>query len=151
MLNLKNGSSKPYYKPDDIIQYIKKEFNHPLSIIEDLPASVEKRLSNNFPNEKIFKEAAIYYEDTLNKAGYINKLVYHTPSASNQEHKNKNRQWNVIWFNQPYSKIATTRKYQSFLHLLDTPFPQKNTSLIRHSTEIKLKLVTAACKTSRQS
>ena len=42
-------------------------------------------------DEKIFKEAAIYYEDTLNKAGYIKKLVYYTPSASNQESKNKNR------------------------------------------------------------
>ena len=40
---------------------------------------------------KIFKEAAVYYEDTLNKACYIKKLVYYTPSASNQESKNKNR------------------------------------------------------------
>ena len=40
-------------------------------------------------NEKIFKETAIHYEDTLNKAGYINNLVYHTPSTSNQEYKSK--------------------------------------------------------------
>ena len=82
-LNLNNGSFKPYHKPEDIIQYINKESNHPPSIIEHLPASIEKRLSNNSSDEKIFKEAAIYYEDTLNKAGYINNLVYHTPSTSN--------------------------------------------------------------------
>ena len=123
-LNLNNGSFKPYHKPDDIIQYINKESNHPPSIIEHLPASIEKRLSNNSSAEKIFKEAAIYYEDTLNKAGYINNLVYHTPSTSNQENKNKSRQRNVIWFNPPYSKSAATRIGQSFLHLIDTHFPK---------------------------
>ena len=67
-LNLNNGSFKPYHKPDDIIQYINKESNHPPSIIEHLPTSIEKRLSNNSSDEKIFKEAAIYYEDTLKQA-----------------------------------------------------------------------------------
>ena len=123
-LNLNNGSFKPYHKPDDIIQYINKESNHPPSIIEHLPASIEKRLSNNSSDEKIFKEAAIYYEDTLNKAGCINNLVYHTPSTSNQENKNKSRQRNVIWFNPPYSKSVATKIGQSFLHLTDTHFPK---------------------------
>ena len=63
----------------------------------------------------------------LNKAGYINKLVYHTPSASNQENKNKNRQRNVTWFNPPYCKCLTTRIVQSFLYLLDTHFPKNHT------------------------
>ena len=95
-----------------------------LNIIEHLPASIEKRLSNNSSDEKIFKEAAIYYEDTLNKAGYINNLVYHTPSTSNQENKNKSRQRNVIWFKPPYSKSVATRIGQSFLHLIDAHFPK---------------------------
>ena len=90
-LNLNNGSFKAYHKSDDTIQYINKESNHPPSIIEPLPASIEKRLSNNSSDEKIFKEAAGYYEETLNKAGYINNLVYHTLSTSNQENKNKSR------------------------------------------------------------
>ena len=123
-LNLNNGSFKPYHKPNDIIQYINKESNHPPSIIEHLPASIEKRLSNNSSVEKIFKEAAIYYEDTLNKAGYINNLVYHTASTSNQENKNKSRQRNVIWFNPPYSESVATRIGQSFLHLIDNHFPK---------------------------
>ena len=36
----------------------------------------------------MFKEVAIYYKYTLNKANYINKLAHHVPSASNQENKN---------------------------------------------------------------
>ena len=121
-LNLNNGSFKPYHKPDNI-QYINKESNDPPGIIKHMPVSIEKRLSNNSSDEKIFKEAAIYYEDTLNKAGYMNKLVYHTPSASNQENKNKNRQRNVIWFNPPYSKSVTARIGKSFCTYF--PFPKK--------------------------
>ena len=44
-LNLNHGSIKPYDKPDDIIQYIHKEPNHPPISIEQLPAFIEKRLS----------------------------------------------------------------------------------------------------------
>ena len=29
----------------------------------------------------MFQESPIYYEDTLNKAGYTDKVVYHTPQA----------------------------------------------------------------------
>ena len=90
-LNPNNGSFKPYHKPDAFIQYSNKESNHPPSIIKHLLASIEKRLSSNSSDEKIFKEAAIYHEDALNKAGYINKLIYHTPSASNQEKSSMER------------------------------------------------------------
>ena len=60
-------------------------------LIKHLPASIEKLLSNNSFDEKLFQESAIYYEDTLNKAGYLDKVVYHAPSVSNQENENKNR------------------------------------------------------------
>ena len=72
-LNLNDGSFRPCDKPDDIIQYINKEFNHPPNLIKHLPASIEKRLSNNSFDKKIFQESAIYYEDILNKAGYLDK------------------------------------------------------------------------------
>ena len=94
-LNLNDGSFRPCDKSDDVIQYINKEFNHPPDLIKHLPASIEKQLSNNSFDKKIFQESAIYYEDTLNKVGYINKVAYHAPNASNQENKNKNRQRNV--------------------------------------------------------
>ena len=56
----------------------------------------------------------------------MNKLVYHTPSTSNQENKNKSHQRNVIWFNPRYSKSVTTRIGRSFLHLLDTHFTKNH-------------------------
>ena len=93
-LNLSDGFFRPCDKPDDI-QFINKEFNHPPNLIQHLPASIEKRLSNNFFDENIFQESAIYYEDTSNNAGYLDKVVYHAPRASNQENKNKNHQRNI--------------------------------------------------------
>ena len=108
-LNLNDGSFRPCDKQDDIIQYINKEFNHSPNLIKHLPGSIEKRLSNNSFDEKKIQESAIYYEDKLNKTGYLDKVVYHVPSASNQENKNKNHQWSVLWFNLPCSKSATTR------------------------------------------
>ena len=85
-LNLNDGSFGPCDKPDDIIN---KEFNHPPNLIQHLPASIEKRLLKIFFDEKMFQESAIYYEDTVNKAGYTDKLAYHASSASNQEKKKK--------------------------------------------------------------
>ena len=80
-LKFNDDSFRPCDKPDDIIQYTNKESNHPHNLIKHLPAYIEKRLSNNSSNEKILQESPIYYEDTLNKAGYIDKVVYHTPQA----------------------------------------------------------------------
>ena len=91
-VNLNDGSFKPYHKLDDIIQDLNKEPNDPPDLIKLLPVSIGKRILNNSSDEKIFKESVIYYEDTLNKAGCINELVYQAPSASNQENKNKNDQ-----------------------------------------------------------
>ena len=79
-LKLNDGSFRPCDKPDDI-QYINKESNHPRNLIKHLPAYIEKRLSNNSSDEKTFQESPIYYQDTLNKAGYIDKVVYHTAQA----------------------------------------------------------------------
>ena len=92
----------------------------------------------------MFKEPAIYYEDTLDKAGYISKLDHHALSASKQENKKAKiangtfSVYNVITFNPPFSKSITTRIVQSFLHLIDT-LSQKIIPLTKSSTEMKLK------------
>ena len=126
-LNLDNSSFRPCDKSDDIIHYINKEIDRSHNLIKHLPASIEKQLSKYSFDKKIFKEPAIYYEDTLNKAVFINKVAYHAPSVSNQENKNKNCQRNVIRFNLPCSKSATARIGQSFLYLIDIHFPKKHT------------------------
>ena len=66
--------------------------NHMILFSTLTKTSNQKRLSNNFSDEKVFQESAIYYEVTLNKTAYIDKLVYHALSTSNQENKNKHCQ-----------------------------------------------------------
>ena len=41
-LNLNVSSFRPCNKPDDIIQYINKESNHPPNLIKHLPVPIEK-------------------------------------------------------------------------------------------------------------
>ena len=52
--NLKDGTFRPYHKPDDQIQYTHTESNHPPNIIKHIPASIETRLSNLSSTEIIF-------------------------------------------------------------------------------------------------
>ena len=59
-LNLKDGTFRPYHKPEDQIQYIHMESNHPPNIIKHIPASIETRLSNLSSTELIFKESTTH-------------------------------------------------------------------------------------------
>ena len=63
--NLNDGSYRPYQKPDNIIQYIHVESNHPPNIIKQIPKTIE-----------IFNESAPFYEDKLHQSGYQQKLKY---------------------------------------------------------------------------
>ena len=67
--NLKDGTYKPYQKPDNKISYINVQSNHPPNIIKQLPKTIEQRLSNNSSNETIFNEAAPLYEKAFSEAG----------------------------------------------------------------------------------
>ena len=63
--NLNDDTYRPYQKPDNIIQYIYVESNHPPNIIKKIPNTIEKRLSQLSYNEEIFNKSAPFYEDKL--------------------------------------------------------------------------------------
>ena len=135
-INLNDGTYKPYHKPDNLIQYINIESNHPPNIIKQIPKTIEKRLSINSSNEKIFKEATPVYEEALKKSGYDKKLSY-TPQKQNKN--NKNRKRNIIWFNPPFSNNVSTKVGKHFLTLLDVHFPPHhkfNKNFNRNSVKI---------------
>ena len=69
-LNLKDGTYKPYHKPDNKITYINVQSNHPQNTIKQLPKTIEQRLSNNSSNETIFIKVAPPYEKALKKKQY---------------------------------------------------------------------------------
>ena len=52
------------------IKYINKNSKHPPSVIQQIPLSIESRLSTLSFNEKIFQEAVPPYQKALQNSGY---------------------------------------------------------------------------------
>ena len=75
-LNLRTGTIKPYFKPNNIIKYVHKDSNHPKHITDNLPKSIETRLSSLSSNMEIFKKSTNIYQEGLYKSGYKHDLVY---------------------------------------------------------------------------
>ena len=122
--NLNDGTYRPYQKPDNIIQYIHVESNHPPNIIKQIPKTIEKRLSQLSSSEKIFNESAPFYEDKLHQSGYQQKLKYNP--ANTETHNKRNHKRNIIWFNPPFSRNVSTKIGKCFLNLLDKHFPRNH-------------------------
>ena len=120
--NLSDGSFRPYRKPNDEIQYIHVDSDHPPSIIKQLPLSVEKRLSTLSSSKEIFDESATIYQEALNKSGYSYELKFNQNSMNNRP-INANRKRKIIWFNPPFSKSVITNVGRRFLNLIDKHFP----------------------------
>ena len=67
--NLKDGTYKPYTKPNNEITYVHKDSNHPPSTIRQIPLSIEPGLSTLLFNEKLFQEAVPSYQKALQNSG----------------------------------------------------------------------------------
>ena len=97
-LNLNDGLYRSYRKANKETNYIHVNSDHPLSIIKEIPRSIEKRLSNLSSSKNFFQESSVYYEKCLKNSGYKTKLKYQPP----KEKKNKKeKKSNIIWFNPP--------------------------------------------------
>ena len=124
--NLSDSTFRPYHKPNDEINYIHRESNHPPSIIKQLPISIESRLSKLSSSEKIFKESTYPYQNALNKSGFKYQLTYqHNQNTPNTQQK-RQRKRKIIWFNPPYSKNVTTKVGKIFLSLINKHFPEQH-------------------------
>ena len=122
--NLDDGTYRPYQKPDNKIQYIHVESNHPSNIIKQIPKTIKKRLSQLSSNEEIFNESAPFYEDKLHQSGYQQKLKYNP--VNTKTHSKRNHKRNIIWFNPPFNRNVSTKIGKYFLNLLDKNFPRNH-------------------------
>ena len=124
-LNLNNGSYRPYKKPNEETNYIHVNFDHPPSILKQLPMSIGKQLSFSSLSKEIFEETVPYYEQYLSNCGYKEKLNYRDPTSPNLITKRK-RQRNILWFNPPYNKTVKTKIGKFFLQLIKKHFPKEH-------------------------
>ena len=122
-LNLNTGNYSPYRKPDNEINYVNVNSNHPRNIIKQIPISIQNRLSNLSANEEIFEAAIPYYKAALERSGYNHEFKY-TPSNPQQRRKNRKRK--IIWFNPPYNNNLSTNVGKKFLNLIKKHFPKKH-------------------------
>ena len=95
-LNLRNGTYRPYKKPNDILLYVHSLLNHPPNVIKQIPNSIQERLSN----EEIFNTAKCGYEDALKKSEFKVDFKY----TKNQRHRSPI----IIWFNSTFIKAVST-------------------------------------------
>ena len=96
--DLQNNSYKPYRKPDDLPVCIHKHFNHLPTILNELPKTIPKRISNLSSSENIFRDATPVYKQALRKSGFTSNLIY-TPKETNyynNNEKNKKRRLRLM-------------------------------------------------------
>ena len=70
------GAYKPNKKPQNTINYIYCEINHPPSIIENIQKGIGIPLPTNSSNTEIFHEASKPYNNDLKQNGYKQVQVY---------------------------------------------------------------------------
>ena len=80
--NLETETYKPYMKPNQSPVYVHMQSNHPPSILKNIPASVNRRLSSISANEEVFKGAIAPYQEALKNSGYNFELKFDPPKNS---------------------------------------------------------------------
>lgn len=124
-MNLNDGTYSPYMKENNSIKYVNKNSNHPPSIINNIPASINRRLSDISSTENIFNNAKLPYQQALEKSGYSHNLKFN-PIEEQQNSNKRQRKRNIIWYNPPYSRNVTTNISRTFLNIISEEFPKNH-------------------------
>ena len=86
----------PYRKENSSLLYINRDSSHPPNIKKQLPAMIEKRLSDLSSNQAVFERARPEYEKALQESGFRKELRYSTTPPPR-----RTRSRAIIWFNPP--------------------------------------------------
>ena len=109
-LNLRDGSYKPYRKPNSEIVYVHAHSNHPRSVKKNIPVNIEKRLNMLSSGEEKFNEAKGPYQEALIKSGYDYELKYKKVNLQDlNKKKNTREKYKQIFFcNPPHEDMVET-------------------------------------------
>ena len=72
-LNLDSGTYQTYRKPDNNPIYLNKNSNHPKTVLNQLPKSIAKRISDISSNETAFNNSIPLYQEALKKECFYRK------------------------------------------------------------------------------
>ena len=125
ILDLMTGLHKPYCKPNTKPLYVHAKSNHPSSILKNIPANINKRLSILSSNEEVFKSSTKLHQEALNASGYNHKLKFEKQDldALNNNKKRRRRTRRIYWFNPPWDMNVATKIGKKFFQILDETIP----------------------------
>ena len=110
-----------------IIVIILKFFIIIISIIQQLPKSISKRLSNVSSSKEIFGSATHTYQATLTLSGF-NVIMTHTKTPITLDKGSKReRKRKTLWIYPPYSNNGKANVGKMFFKLMRKHFPRIHT------------------------
>ena len=83
------GLHRPFIKPNTKPLYVHAKSNHPKSILENIPANVNKRLSMLSSNENVFGSSTKLHQEALEASGYKHKLKFEMQDINAMNNKKK--------------------------------------------------------------
>ena len=122
-LDLNDSTYRPYTKPNNSLLYVNKESNHPPSVVKNIPAGINRRLSSISSDERSFDREEPPYQKVLDESGCNYRLKFDPPRTGHR----RTRERNILWFNPPFSKSVSTNIGKKFLALVDRCFPRGHT------------------------
>ena len=115
----------PYTKPNNTPLYVHKKSNYPPCINDNVPKSINNRLSEISCDEDLFNKVTQLYQKALNDSRYTHNLQYSPPvPVQSVTPPTKKRHRNTIWYNPSYGKNVQTNIGRTFLSILDKEFPK---------------------------
>ena len=96
---------------------------HP-RIIENIPKSINRRLSEISIDEDSFNKAAPHYHKALDDSEYSHNFAFSVPTAQSPNSGRRNRHRDIIGYNPPFSRNVATNVGRSFLKILDEASPK---------------------------
>ena len=127
VLDLEAETYSPYRKPNSQPRYINVQSNHPRTVIEQVPKSINKRLSKISSNKTKFDSCKIEYENALKESGYKCTLNYEEgASKASEKNRQRKRRRTVTWYNPPYNAAVKTPIGRKFRNLVQKHFGENS-------------------------
>ena len=108
-LDMRNCSYQVFTKPNSVPVYVHKQSNHPPSVLQNIPWSVNDRLNRLSSSKEMFGGTAPPYQDALEKIVYNHKREFTDLSGgmTRQSRRTGTRSLCVTYFN-PFSLNVET-------------------------------------------
>ena len=115
-LDLKNGTFRPWRKPNSNPMYVNIDSSHPPQCLKQIPTMIEKMLSKNSSTKEEFDMVKEDYQASLTKSGYKKVIEFNPHTKKKKTHR---RDRIVTYFNPPWSDNCTTNIAEKYLKLID--------------------------------